>query len=155
MTMESTKVTSPRQRHTLPHEVPNWVKNGSLYFLTICGKPRGKNQFCHSVISAKIIETVTHRHASEVWFMRLFLLMPDHVHALVSFPQEANLLTSVRQWKNYVARMQGIKWQRDFFEHRLRNAESWEEKAHYIRQNPVRAGLIANAEAWAYRWEPA
>ncbi|MCF7688183.1 MAG: hypothetical protein K9N01_07760 [Cephaloticoccus sp.] len=98
---------------------------------------------------------MTHRHASEVWFMRLFLLMPDHVHALVSFPQEANLLTSVRQWKNYVARMQGIKWQRDFFEHRLRNAESWEEKAHYIRQNPVRAGLIANAEAWAYRWEPA
>ena len=151
--MESTKVTSLRQRHTLPHEVPSWVKKGSLYFLTICGKPRGKNQFCHSEISAKIIATVTRRHDSEVWFMRLFLLMPDHVHALVSFPQEADMLASVRQWKNYLARMHGIKWQRDFFEHRLRNAESWEEKAHYIRQNPVRAGLIANAEAWAYQWK--
>jgi len=37
----------------------------------------------------------------------------------------------------------GIKWQRDFFEHRLRSDESWREKADYILANPVRKGLVA------------
>jgi len=42
----------------------------------------------------------------------------------------------------------GIEWQRDFFEHRLRSAESWREKADYIRANPVRKGLEAQVSQW-------
>lgn len=34
------------------------------------------------------------------------------------------------------------RWQRDFFDHRLRSIESAAEKAQYIRMNPVRAGLV-------------
>jgi hypothetical protein len=30
--------------------------------------------------------------------------------------------------------------------------ESFEEKAHYVRMNPVRAGLCADWAAWPHRW---
>jgi hypothetical protein len=46
--------------------------------------------------------------------------------------------------------MSKINWQRNFFDHRQRCDESLAEKFKYIRQNPVRAGLITPSEAWSY-----
>jgi hypothetical protein len=40
-----------------------------------------------------------------------------------------------------------------FFDHRVRSEESLEEKACYIRLNPVRAGLITCPDDWPYFWE--
>lgn len=85
--------------------------------------------------------------------MRLLVLMPDHLHALVSVLPTRGLTTTIRLWKSFLARQAGLRWQRDFFEHRIRNDESWQEKARYIRDNPVRANLVANAKAWPYCWE--
>lgn len=75
------------ERKTLPHITPGWVEPGSLYFITICGTPRGLNQFCHVDISARVFDTIAHRHLREDWYARLVLLMPDHVHMLVAFPR--------------------------------------------------------------------
>jgi putative transposase len=33
-------------------------------------------------------------------------------------------------------------WQKDFFDHVLRSEEPYQEKWHYVRENPVRAGLV-------------
>ena len=44
-------------------------------------------------------------------------------------------------------------WQPGFFDHLLRNGESYEQKWHYVRENPVRAGLVARAEDWLYQGE--
>ncbi|HPT16488.1 MAG TPA: hypothetical protein PK388_04340, partial [Kiritimatiellia bacterium] len=39
------------------------------------------------------------------------------------------------------------------FEHRIRTTQEYHEKAHYIRQNPVRKGLVTKTEEWAFVWE--
>jgi putative transposase len=44
-------------------------------------------------------------------------------------------------------------WQRGFFDHVLRNDENYGQKWNYIRENPVRAGLVNNAEDWPYSGE--
>jgi REP element-mobilizing transposase RayT len=49
-------------------------------------------------------------------------------------------------------RLQKI-WQRRFFDHVLRNEESYAQKWEYVRENPVRAGLVANADDWPYAGE--
>ena len=85
--------------------------------------------------------------------MRLIVLMPDHLHTLVTMAPDRELVSTIRLWKAYLAKYSGIHWQRDFFEHRIRNDQAWEEKARYIRANPVRAGLIGEGEPWPYRWE--
>jgi hypothetical protein len=41
-------------------------------------------------------------------------------------------------------------WQPEFFDHLLRSGESMAEKWMYVRENPVRAGLVAQAEIWPY-----
>lgn len=79
--------------------------------------------------------------------------MPDHLHALVSFPREEEMAGVVRDWKRWTAKKAGIAWQDGFFDHRLRAEESFDEKAHYIRMNPRRAGLN-DADSWKYIWLP-
>jgi hypothetical protein len=61
----------------------------------------------------------------------------------------------VSLWKGYLARCHGIGWQRCFFDHRIRNKDQWDEKAAYIRQNPIRAGLVTEIKNWPYIWEAA
>ena len=79
--------------------------------------------------------------------------MPDHLHAILSFNRDVGMQKSIREFKKYTARKMGLSWQRDFFDHRLRKGESYEEKAHYIRMNPVRAGLCQRPEEWPHVWE--
>ena len=40
--------------------------------------------------------------------------------------------------------------QKIFFEHLLRITESYSEKWNYVRENPVRAVLVARAEEWPH-----
>ena len=83
------------------------------------------------------------------------LLMPDHLHTLASFPPAKQMALSIGSWKRYLAKDLGIKWQRDFFDHRLRKNESLQQKTDYIIHNPVRAGLVLTADDWPYIWRPA
>jgi hypothetical protein len=40
--------------------------------------------------------------------------------------------------------------QSGFFEHRLRTQAEYDEKASYVRKNPVRKGLVTAPELWPY-----
>ncbi len=65
---------------------------------------------------------------------------------------DAEIKKLIRNWKHWTAQNFGFRWQRDFFEHRLRSDESLDAKAGYILENPVRAGLVAKPEDWPYRF---
>ncbi len=76
--------------------------------------------------------------------------MPDHLHMLIGVPGDGELSKLVRDFKRITARTAKINWQRNFFDHRLRHDESETEKFEYIRENPVRAGLIGPNDDWPY-----
>jgi hypothetical protein len=44
-------------------------------------------------------------------------------------------------------------WQKGFFDHILRSKESYSGKWQYVRENPVRAGLVKSWEEWPYLGE--
>jgi putative transposase len=140
------------KRKKLPHEIPSWVSDGAIYFITICTQPRGVNQLCRPKEAAWIRESMDFRQARGDWWIHLALLMPDHLHVLMSFEREQGMNAAIAQWKRYAAREIKIQWQTDYFEHRLRNDENVDEKAHYIRMNPVRAGLVGTPQEWPYVW---
>ena len=86
--------------------------------------------------------------------------MPDHLHAFVAIDdQKLNLSTWAKSLKNSISktlRQDGIApphWQKTFFDHLLRSAESYTEKWHYVRENPVRGGLVSQWEEWPFRGE--
>jgi len=142
----------PIHRKYLPHEIPLWVDpHKETYFISINCEERGRNQLALPNIAKRLFETVRHRQEKILWWPYLFLLMPDHLHALLSFPpSDKPIKLIVRKWKEWTAKEIGIVWQRDFFEHRLRCDESRRQKADYILANPVRKKLVSRPEDWPF-----
>ena len=141
------------QRKKLPHERLRWPRpEEEIFFITVRCELRGKNQFCYPKIARGIFDCVEFRNRNKVWYAHLMCLMPDHLHALISFPYERPMKQIIANWKRFVATKFKIEWQRDFFDHRLRKEESYRQKADYIRANSVRAGLVTQLERWPYLW---
>ena len=89
-----------------------------------------------------------------------YVLMPDHLHRFVAIASRGSRLAKWMQiLKVTLARTlrgQGSAspfWQKGFFDQVLRSAESYRLKWEYVRQNPVRAGLVKRAEHWPYQGE--
>ena len=98
------------QRKTLPHAVPLWVNpHAEVYFISINCRERFTNQLALPDVSMLLFETVQHRQEKFLWWPHIFLLMPDHLHALISFPPSGQPLQSVvSQWKEWSAKQTGI-----------------------------------------------
>ena len=141
-------------RKKLPHTVPQWVAEGSWFFITIKCVPPGANQLCRADVGDGVLAAVEHNHEKLVWHCSLCLLMPDHLHAIMAFPREPGMQTVITNWKRFVASRLGVKWQRDFFDHRLRDHHELDEKIGYILMNPVRKGLCERAEDWVWVYRP-
>jgi len=83
--------------------------------------------------------------------------MPDHVHLLVTPSPEVSLSAVLNGIKgasshriNALLHRRGKLWQREPFDHILRSVEKVAEKANYICNNPVRAGLVATCDKWPW-----
>jgi putative transposase len=144
------------QRIQLPHDVPIWIDpSAETYFITICCEQRNANTLCHDHLAQNIFGSVAFRHERRDWFCHLFLLMPDHLHALLSFVNRSKTIQQiVGDWKRWLAVKRGIQWQTNFFEHRIRDEQAGTEKFQYILNNPVRKGLVERWEDWKYVWRP-
>jgi len=141
-------------RKRLDHTTHFAGRFGATYFITICCQQRGSNQLCRERAAAVLMETAHIYHERGRWYLKLLLLMPDHLHALIGVDGQTSLGKLIRDYKRITAKMAGVTWQRNFFDHRLRHAESLAEKFAYICQNPVRAGLIGVERDWPYTFIP-
>ncbi len=124
----------------------------AVYFITINALRRGVNTLALPEIAPMLWQDWCGYSDRASCSPLLFVVMPDHIHGLFRFPVEPGMKSVVGSWKRMTARKYGIVWQRDFFDHRLRTDESFETKAAYIRDNPVRKELVSDATAWPYAW---
>ena len=87
------------------------------------------------------------------------MILPDHLHLFVTVPDDVKLSDWIGTLKRVLARAVNVAgsgdpiWQRGFFDHLLRSSESYSERWNYVRENPVRAGLVSNADEWQYSGE--
>ena len=85
--------------------------------------------------------------------------MPEHVHLFVRGGPEFRLGRWVGLLKQALAKAAKLSagkkqvWQPGFFDHLLRSDESYAQKWEYVRENPVRAGLVKFAQDWPYQGE--
>jgi len=107
--------------------------------------------------ATSILDSARFYEVKQRWHIMIFLLMPDHIHAILSLARDEALNKIVGQWKHFHTRTNGVRWQEGFFDHRLRDDERGEQlsaKLEYIRQNPVVKGLCAKAEDWPWVIDP-
>jgi len=89
-----------------------------------------------------------------------FVVMPNHVHILMTVPGEISLEKAMQLIKgsfsfraNKELGFKGEIWQRGFSDERVNDAQSFEQHREYIENNPVKAGLAKSSEE--YPAEPA
>ena len=139
-------------RKKIPHNTPSWVKTGEPFFITINCLNRNDEQLTNEFTAEIIRKSAVHCIESNKFWIRLLLLMPDHLHGIFSFGPNVSMKRVISDWKRYLSRHHNIVWQRDFFDHRLRNQKEFAEKWAYIMENPVRRGLCTKSSDWRYCW---
>ncbi len=83
-------------------------------------------------------------------------VMPDHVHVLFALGARLDVSRCVSRWKALARKSSGYagRWQRNFWEHRVREQAQEEDYALYVYLNPYRAGLVPQTAQWRGWWAP-
>jgi len=138
------------EREWLGHARPAWVDGDDPIFLTICGQSRGINQFARPDVWEVMLRASARLQARALWTPLLFVAMPDHLHLIARIPSRAGISTVVRSFKHDISYKRTLEWQAGFFDHRIRDDDSYRAKWSYVMLNPVRASLVVRPEDWPY-----
>lgn len=103
------------------------------------------------------IDVLRHYMREKRFTVHDFVVMPDHVHVLLSLGTDLSIEKAVQMIKgNFSFRAKkelGYTWdvwQKGFSEVQVSTEESFIRHQHYIDQNPVKAGLAPSAEEYPY-----
>ena len=134
----------------LPAILLTWEQS-IIYFVTICVKDRRKVLATPEVFDA-IKATISQLRK---WHVLAGVIMADHVHWVVSPVDDRDL--SVGDFSHGFKRLlrqrldpQSWEWQRGCFDRLLRSDDNLRSKWIYVKDNPVRHGLVHKAEDWPY-----
>ncbi len=140
----------------------------TIVFVTVCTANR-KPWLATPVNHAALVRIW--RNEATAWLVGRYVLMPDHVHLFaalgctedtarddnmhqpVHVDMHPPLTLWVRFWKRRFAQDRGLtrrSWRGGMWDTRMRTARQYEEKWAYVRENPVRYGLVARPEDWPY-----
>ena len=138
--------------------LPHYQQNFRTYFCTFVTRERAVlPPAARDIVLRHVIE-------SPLYYLHVAVVMPDHVH-LIATPgwQQDVFCTPLRvilgkikgassREVNKLLGRTGPLWQQESFDHELRRDESLAQKAEYVRQNPVRKGLVTRPEDYPWLW---
>ncbi|MEM6766106.1 MAG: transposase [Bacteroidota bacterium] len=124
-------------------------------------KPFGECWLKREEVAKVVVERLWEYH--DRWYsLQAYCIMPNHVHILIdtSSGQVFQKLSVIMQRiKGGTAReinqrlnRKGVFWQKDSYDHLVRNQEEWLKIYAYILNNPVKAGLVNDIQHWPYSY---
>jgi putative transposase len=88
-------------------------------------------------------------------YLRAFVVMPDHWHALFALREPWTLPKFMHHMMSYVGgRTSALltnhkaSWQDSYYDTRVKTAKQFEFVSRYIEQNPVEKGLVERPDEW-------
>jgi putative transposase len=123
----------------------------TIVFLTLCAEGR-KTWLAAPAVHESLRAAW---QSAQTWLVGYYLLMPDHLH-LFCAPHDVTIALEkwLTFWKRQFRRLHqntNARWQAHPFHHRLRREEDYTEKWNYVRENPLREGLVKDAADWPYQ----
>jgi len=146
-----------------------WV-DWPIYFITTCTFDR-RAILSSRDIAAILVQEWRTAHNRHGWAIGRYVIMPDHVHFFCRAELAAKpLRIFMQKWKQWTSKrvarevaaigiddpdlkQSGTLWQDEFFDHVLRSSESYSQKWKYVKDNPVRAGLVKKSDDWPFQGE--
>ena len=137
----------------------------NILFVTVCTEGRRPLLACPDMVN-KILSAW---RRADKWAVGRYVIMPDHVHFFCSPvtnpPYDFHLW--MRYWKRLMtmhvvsargdARPPEISsrsfklWQSGCWDTQMRTRDQYDNKWLYVRNNPVRKGLVCDADKWLYQ----
>ena len=157
--MRTRKVAALRQ---LPHfQAPHsknlrlhrWTDAVATFFITKSLRPKKPilDPQARAVIVAAFRFALEHNRI----YLRAFVVMPDHWHALFALREPWTLPKFMHDFMSYVGgrtnrllSAHDTNWQDGYYDTNVKTAKQFEYVAYYIEQNPVVKGLVDSAEQW-------
>jgi REP element-mobilizing transposase RayT len=153
------KIAAPRQvpRAGQPHSgdlrLHRWADASATFFITKSLHPKKPvlDPEARAVIVSAFRFTVEHGRI----YLRAFVVMPDHWHALFALREPWTLPKFMHDLMSCVARKTSrllndndTAWQDGYYDTHVKTAKQFEYVAYYIEQNPVVKGLVDSPEQW-------
>ena len=145
-------------RRTLPH----MQRDSKPIFITFCTYLK---RTLPENVRSLVMNCCLHDHETKL-LVHAVVVMPEHVHMIFSpminyrvkeYYSLAEIMDAIKGASahkiNWALGRTGHIWQEESFDHVLRSSESLEAKVEYIRQNPVRRGLVNRWEDYPWIWE--
>ena len=128
-------------------------ESGQSHFVTFCCYHR--RRLLTSDESRRVFEAALERvRYSYKLYVYGYVVMPEHVHLLLSEPQQDTLADALKSLKQGVSRRligdADHFWQKRYYDFNIRNYAQFVEKLRYIHRNPVKAGLCERPEDWEW-----
>lgn len=145
------KKTPPRLDQVFSHYDP------PLYFVTFNTQHRRPLLARQEVFD--VFVAYARKNAEAGRAVGRFVIMPDHIHLFVRIGPDSRLNDFIRLLKQALTKelrrmnITGEIWQPGFFDRLLRHSESYSQKWSYVRENPVRAGLVSAPDEWSWQGE--
>jgi len=81
-----------------------------------------------------------------------YVVMPEHVHLLVSEPREGTLAQAIQALKLSVTKRRTERpfWQARYYDFNAHSSEKTSEKLRFMHRNPVVRGLVSSPEDWPW-----
>jgi len=131
--------------------------NEYAYFVSTQTEGR-KPFFRHERWARLMLSTLKHYDGTG-YKLHAFIVMPDHLHLLISpFESVEKSVQLIKGGFSFRAKRElewkGEIWQPGFTDHRVRDEEDWQKHLAYIKNNPVDAHLVSNADHYEFMGLP-
>jgi putative transposase len=126
----------------------------SVYFVTASAFQK-QSLFQSDRFSLPFIETLLNYRLQRRYLLHEFVVMPTHFHLLITpMLTLERALQLIKGGFSYRAKRElgyaSEIWQPSYYDRRVRNVEEYIHCKYYIRQNPVKRGLVKTPEEYPY-----
>jgi putative transposase len=99
----------------LHHDVPPWVDPNSLFHIRIrLDRDKEQTPLTDALLATTLLKSAEFYDSKFRWHIALFLLMPDHVHALLAFQRDRSMSRVIGDWKHFTLERIGSNGRRAF-----------------------------------------
>lgn len=124
----------------------------NIFFVTVNAKDR---EACLGTAEVQGRLARLWQQEATAWRVGYYLLMPDHMHLFCSpYDLHFGIDRWIEFWKHQFSREHPDwdgAWQRGAFHRRMRDRLEYEEKLQYVRENPIRRGLVKGLNDWPFQ----
>ena len=136
---------------------PGNVLSPARTFFVTTKTSMGRNLLQSERNAMLIVDVLRSYQADGKFEVHDFVVMPNHVHLLISVPGDSTIervMQLIKGGFSYRLRHEfaytGEVWQRGFSETRVVDQKSYRQYKKYIAENPVKAGLAKSGEEFAF-----